>query len=632
MHITVPNIDRADLDRRESNRHPIQNRSIIVDAHAFGSFRKDLIRNIGLDRTKGFLFRYGWNMGVQDAKECKENEKYDTMDELIECGPAMHSMKGYVESKTLKLEIKKVDNEISLEMDSVWKYSFEADEHLAQIGISSSPICHTLSGYASGFVTEACGQKVIFKEVCCRGTGSKECIAIGKTQALWGNEIKDELYYLEEIPILDELELTYEKLLQERDQLTTANDIQKRLMEEVVKGSSLDSIIQEVYKLCEFPVIVHNVHGHPMAAAGFTSLSSTLTPNSLFQYINKNRTKNTISQMLQTINGHHEAYLLLTHPIYIQEKRMGYCSFIFENHEIYNQELLYMILEKVASVCSLCFLYEKTKLDSFEQMKGFFLEEMIKGHFSSENEMIAKASLFQFDLTKPYYLSVIGYSFNSNNFQNELAFCREVIATISHFFTKKNQPILINQNEHHIHLFVSDHFSNHENKVSFFEELIKFLYSRFPGSHFYMGVSKKTNSIMDAPNAYKEALGAKRMVSKSQQLIFFDTLGMVGTLINDHNENDVRKMAKSLFGNLEMSCQKDIDLIRTLYSFLLNGGNLEKTADELSLSISGLRYRVNKIEELSQKDIRSPIMSCQLLMAIQALIILGELNIADPIV
>ena len=101
---------------------------------------------------------------------------------------------------------------------------------------------------------------------------------------------------------------------------------------------------------------------------------------------------------------------------------------------------------------------------------------------------------------------------------------------------------------------------------------------------------------------------------------------MVGTLINENNENDVRMMAKSLLGNLDMNGQKDVELIQTLYSFLLHGGNLEKTADELSLSISGLRYRMNKIEDLLHKDIRSPIISSQLLLAIQALIILGELK------
>jgi PucR family transcriptional regulator, purine catabolism regulatory protein len=35
----------------------------------FGSFRKDLINNIGLERTKGFMFHYGWDMEMQDAKK-----------------------------------------------------------------------------------------------------------------------------------------------------------------------------------------------------------------------------------------------------------------------------------------------------------------------------------------------------------------------------------------------------------------------------------------------------------------------------------------------------------------------------------------------------------------------------------
>ena len=67
------------------------------------------------------------------------------------------------------------------------------------------------------------------------------------------------------------------------------------------------------------------------------------------------------------------------------------------------------------------------------------------------------------------------------------------------------------------------------------------------------------------PNAYKEALGANRMASINKQMIFFDHLGIVGTLINEDNENDVRMMAKSLLGNLDMNGQKNVELIQTLY-------------------------------------------------------------------
>ena len=78
-------------------------------------------------------------------------------------------------------------------------------------------------------------------------------------------------------------------LLQERDHLTTANNIHKKLTEEVVKGNNLDSIIQEVYKLTKLPVVIHNSHGYPLTSAGFSSLSCDIVPNELYQYINKYR-------------------------------------------------------------------------------------------------------------------------------------------------------------------------------------------------------------------------------------------------------------------------------------------------------------------------------------------------------
>ena len=139
-----------------------------------------------------------WECKTQ--KNVKRIEKYETIEELIKYGPVMHSMKGFVVSTTLKLSIKNENNILTLEMDSAWKNSYEADEHLGQIGISASPVCFSLVGYASGFVTEVSGEKIIFKEIYCRGSGGHECIAVGKSQSLWGNEIKEELDALEESP------------------------------------------------------------------------------------------------------------------------------------------------------------------------------------------------------------------------------------------------------------------------------------------------------------------------------------------------------------------------------------------------------------------------------------------------
>ena len=606
-----------------------QNRSLIVDAHAFGSFRKDLINQIGLEKTKGFMFRYGWDMGMHDAKECKENERMHSIEELIKYGPVMHSMKGFVESTIRELSIKHENNMFSIEMVSAWKHSYEAEEHLSQIGISTSPVCYSLVGYASGFMTEICGQKIIFKEIGCCGAGGDECIAVGKSESHWGKEIKDELNYLEDSTLLETKDLTYEKLLRERDHLTIANNIHKKLMEEVVKGNQLVSIIQDVFKLTKSPVVIHNTNGHLIASAGFTTLSCNIAPNELYQFINHNEQKEFFSQNSKTIHFQNKSFKFLTHPIFLQEKHIGYCSFMIQTH--FSPELLKLIIEKVASVCSLCFLYEKTKLDSFDQLKSFLLKEMISGQYTPE-EMIAKASFYKLDLSRPYFLGVMSYHSNDHSLNIDSLFSLEVLSVITRYFVQEKQEYLINQTEQQVNLFVTNDFTNSKNKQIFFEGFMKCLNSKFPNVHFYLGISKKTISIKSAPNAYKEALGANRMTSINNQMIFFDQLGILGTLINENNENDLRMMAKSLLGNVNLSSQKNVEFIQTLYSFLIHGGNLEKTADELSLSISGLRYRMNKIEDLLNKDIRSPIISSQLLMSIQALIILGELNMKAPII
>ena len=48
---------------------------------------------------------------------------------------------------------------------------------------------------------------------------------------------------------------------------------------------------------------------------------------------------------------------------------------------------------------------------------------------------------------------------------------------------------------------------------------------------------------------------------------------------------------------------------------------------DLALSMSGLRHRIRRIEELLKKDIRDPEEMHQLLLILKALIALGEISI-----
>ncbi|OUM91351.1 XylR N-terminal domain-containing protein [Parageobacillus thermoglucosidasius] len=604
-----------------------QSRSMIVATNALGLLRRDLIRDMGFERMKGFLFRYGWNLGRQDAKELL-NHANCTVEEYIQYGPTLHTMKGHVKARCTFLELKRGNGKYQVTMEGYWSHSYEAEEHVRHFGISSIPVCFTLSGYASGFVSEIIGEKTIFKEMACQGMGKEQCHWIGKTVELWGKEVEQELCYLDESPIVEELAATYEKLLEERNNLKFVTAVHKKLTEEIIKGNNLDSVVHQVFQATNIPVLIENLHLHPMAYAGIPSDELEQYKNELVDYLGKNPFCQPQAIVTSTHLLHLRHHYRLMTPIFLQNKIVGYCSFIYHDLDQFNASISPMILERLASVGSVCLLNEKTKLESYERMKGFFLEEIINaGQQGNYHDLIMKAGLIGVDLSKPFYICVLDCRFQEDDLSKELELQKEILSFLTAYGNEQKQNMLIGQRAKHLILLVTEDQVEKAGIQPWLSKMVELLSSQFSSVKFYGGISSKVNNVSYAGDAYKEALTSVRVASKHQQIISFESLGVVGVLINEKNEQEVKKIAKACLGNLKLDDPKNIELLRTLYIFLVNGGNLEQTAADLALSISGLRYRVSKIESILQQELRNPMIHHQLLLSIQSLMMIGEIDI-----
>ena len=83
-------IDRNKTDN-EGRIYLDDERVILTSSAVFGILRKDLMDNISEERMKGFLIRYGWNLGKNDAKNVlKKNQS--SIEELLKKGPELHMM------------------------------------------------------------------------------------------------------------------------------------------------------------------------------------------------------------------------------------------------------------------------------------------------------------------------------------------------------------------------------------------------------------------------------------------------------------------------------------------------------------------------------------------------------------
>ncbi len=132
-------------------------------------------------------------------------------------------------------------------------------------------------------------------------------------------------------------------------------------------------------------------------------------------------------------------------------------------------------------------------------------------------------------------------------------------------------------------------------------KILKHIENTNPSCDYKIGISDESDDIETVLEYIDESFIALRM-SAEKKMIHFSDLGIVGVLINSKNINGIKKIAKQELGPLyNLSDAKMYELIKTLYVFLANGGKLQKTMDDLSLSMSGLMYRINKIGKTPKK-------------------------------
>jgi transcriptional regulator with PAS, ATPase and Fis domain len=73
--------------------------------------------------------------------------------------------------------------------------SYEAEQHLLHFGRSDSPVCWTICGLTSGYLSHTTGQEIYVLEDRCLGEGHAACHLLGRTREEWGDEHAEELAF-----------------------------------------------------------------------------------------------------------------------------------------------------------------------------------------------------------------------------------------------------------------------------------------------------------------------------------------------------------------------------------------------------------------------------------------------------
>jgi len=163
-------------------------RALIIDATAKGNLRKELIEQFGVTAARAVLTRFGFVHGWRVAEAMQALFQWENDEDWHHACGRIHMLEGMY----------RLDPETSGSLTKeglTLGASYEAEQHIAHLGRSDTPVCWTICGLTSGYLSRAVNKEIFVLEERCIGKGDPVCHLLGRTREEWGDDRADELRF-----------------------------------------------------------------------------------------------------------------------------------------------------------------------------------------------------------------------------------------------------------------------------------------------------------------------------------------------------------------------------------------------------------------------------------------------------
>jgi two-component system response regulator HydG len=178
-------------------------RVLLFDAVALGILRRELLDGLGPTVARGLLTRFGYAHGRRMAESLRTGFPWASEEEWRLAGARLHMLQGLV-------VVEPVDRPwpdgTTPFVESIWHESYEAEQHLLHVGRADEPVCWTLAGFASGYLSFANQREIYCIEDRCVGKGDPSCHIVGRFKEEWGAAIEPHLRFYEKACVDSELQ------------------------------------------------------------------------------------------------------------------------------------------------------------------------------------------------------------------------------------------------------------------------------------------------------------------------------------------------------------------------------------------------------------------------------------------
>ncbi len=182
-------------------------RALLLDAVAMGLLRKYLCENFGLIAARTVLTQFGFAHGWRMAEAMQAQFSWDSSEDWRRAGTRIHALEGL-----FRVEL---GSKGALSKEGVTLVnSYEAEQHLLHFGRSDVPVCWTIGGLTSGYISRSEGKEIYVLEDRCMGRGDAACHLVGRTREEWGDERAEELRFFDSSRLQECLDVSLHRVME----------------------------------------------------------------------------------------------------------------------------------------------------------------------------------------------------------------------------------------------------------------------------------------------------------------------------------------------------------------------------------------------------------------------------------
>jgi purine catabolism regulator len=410
-------------------------------------------------------------------------------------------------------------------------------------------------------------------------------------------------------------------------------DVYRLLMEQVIAGNGLSSIIRLLSDVLGLPAVVADEEFQPVHAfaprgrhlvpeeAGLGRQAATVS----FDLSSEPRASTSPPTVRLRRDDGHEIALA---PVVLPQGVVGYVwARDPSGHLSHPAE---SAVAHAAAVCAMEMVRQRAIIEGESRVRNSFLEDLLVGKVTSVTATRRRAKFLGYDLHGEQIVFILDLD-QFMDFIARLGEDESGIQRIKERFRRSVDsclPAVWSRTliwEHSDSIVVLAPAGREQNPATFVnrvEALRASVQKKLGGPSISAGIGRLTADLTRLRDSYQEAEHALMIgaaIAGQGATTSFDTLGAYRLLYHLREQPELQMFCEETIGDLARYDEEhDSHLLETLTTFLDLQGNLSQAARALHLHRNGLLYRIARIEKIAGCDLNNPSQRIALQLALLA--------------